>query len=456
MPESEQQSHGSPTRRAVLAGALAAPLIAPARLFAAAASDDVPPIVFVHGNGDSAALWLTTLWRFESNGIPRDRLLALNLLDPLARTDDARPQPNRSSTEDQRAALAEAVAALRARTGAARVALIGNSRGGNAIRSYVRGGAGDVSHAILCGVPNHGVYAWEDNRGSEFNGLGPFLTGLNGRTPEADEGVKWMTLRSDGYDKFAQPDGRLAGSPGRATGVTSDGPALTGADNRVLGRLDHREVAFHPRAFAEMYGFLAGRAPERIAVVPEVQVVLDGLVTGLPGGVQTNRPLGGAQLEIHRVDPETGERRGEALHTRTTGPDGRWGPVVVGPSDALEFVLAAQGHPTAHIYRSPFPRSSDIVHLRPARPLAGPDLAAGAIVTMTRPRGYFGIPRDVVLLDGHVPADVKPDVPTDSAATLRLPSGESRAVVAIFNEERIVARAWPVAGHRVAIAEFTG
>src|SRR5690242_4574734 len=33
-----------------------------------------PPILFVHGNGDSSALWITTLWRFESNGYPRERL----------------------------------------------------------------------------------------------------------------------------------------------------------------------------------------------------------------------------------------------------------------------------------------------------------------------------------------------------------------------------------------------
>ena len=32
-----------------------------------------PPIVFVHGNGDTAALWTTTLWRFESNGWPREQ-----------------------------------------------------------------------------------------------------------------------------------------------------------------------------------------------------------------------------------------------------------------------------------------------------------------------------------------------------------------------------------------------
>jgi hypothetical protein len=26
------------------------------------------PILFAHGNGDQAPIWLTTLWRFESNG----------------------------------------------------------------------------------------------------------------------------------------------------------------------------------------------------------------------------------------------------------------------------------------------------------------------------------------------------------------------------------------------------
>src|SRR5258708_34368516 len=59
------------------------------------------PIVFVHGNGDHAALWLTTLWRFESNGYPRERMHAFNFTDPLARADDAVAEKGRSSTEDQ-------------------------------------------------------------------------------------------------------------------------------------------------------------------------------------------------------------------------------------------------------------------------------------------------------------------------------------------------------------------
>ena len=79
---------------------------------------------------------MTTLWRMESNGVPRDRMFAINFTDPLARTDDTKPEPNKSSTEDQRRELGEAIKELKRRTGASRVALVGNSRGGNPIRSY--------------------------------------------------------------------------------------------------------------------------------------------------------------------------------------------------------------------------------------------------------------------------------------------------------------------------------
>jgi hypothetical protein len=75
---------------------------------------------------------------------------------------------------------------------------------------------------------------------------------------------------------------------------------------------------------------------------------------------------------------------------------------------------------------------------------------------MSRPRGYFGLPRDVVLFDGKEPADVKPGVPTDSSSTLRLPAAEvGRPVTVLFNEERIVARAWPASENRIAVAELT-
>jgi hypothetical protein len=440
----------------LLAGSFGLPLVG-WRAQAQTAPAAVPPVLFVHGNGDHAALWITTFWRMESNGVPRERMQAINFTDPLARTDDKVEQANRSSTEDQRRELGEAVKELQRRTGAARIALVGNSRGGYSIRNYIKNGGGaDVSHAVLCGVPNHGVYDWDDGPGGEFNGRGPFLRGLNEGESEVTPGTAFLTLRSDGIDKFAQADGRFAGKPGTPTGVTSDGPALKGATNLVLGALDHREVAYHPRAFREIYKFIAGQEPSRIEIVPEAEVKLSGLVTGTPGGVVTNRPVSGATVEIYRVSPDTGERTGGPIHSSQTGADGRWGPAQVDPSWYLEIVLTSAGSPTTHIYRSPFPRSSEIVHLRAARPLGPADAGAGAVVLMARPRGYLGLPRDVVLIDGKEPKDVKSGVPTDSVTTLRLPAEEvGRPVVTMFDTERIVARTWPASENRIAVAELT-
>ncbi|MGV7218481.1 hydrolase [Bradyrhizobium sp. UFLA05-112] len=453
------------SRRTILQGASALPFaVASLRTSALAqtapaapAAAEVPPILFVHGNGDYGALWMTTLWRMESNGVARDRMLAINFTDPNARDVDSVEQPSRSSTEDQRRELAAAIAELKRRTGAARVALVGSSRGGNSIRNVIKnGGAGDVSHAVLCGTPNHGVWATDDALGNEFNGRGAFLRGLNEGESEVTPGTAFLTLRSDGMDKYAQADGRFIGKPGVPTNVTAEGPELKGATNLVLGALDHREVAFHPRAFREIYKFIAGREPERIAIVPESSVKLSGLVMGTPGGVPTNRPVEGATVDVFRVDPASGERQGGAVHSAKTAADGRWGPAQVEPTWSLEFVLTSPGAPTTHIYRSPFPRSSDVVHLRAARPLGPPDAGAGAVLILSRPRGYFGLPRDILLFDGKEPADVKPGVPTDTAATLRLPATDvGRNVVAEFNEERIVARAWSAAENRIAIAELT-
>jgi pimeloyl-ACP methyl ester carboxylesterase len=444
------------SRRQVLQGALVS--LGALRLGTPAlAQQPNPPIILVHGNGDHAALWIPTLWRFESNGYPGERLHAINFTDPLARSDDAVAQAGRSSTEDQRRELTSAIESLLARTGAPRVALVGSSRGGYAIRNVIQsGGAARVSHAVLCGVPNRGVYDWEFNPGSEFNGRAPFLRRLNGGESDVVPGTAFLTLRSDGNDKFAQPDGRFVARAGTPTGITSEGPALRGATNLVLGQLDHREVAFHPRAFREIYKFIAGREPARLDIAVESRVTLDGQVTGFPGGTPTNRPVAEATVELFRVGAETGERIGAPLLRHVTGADGQWGPAKVDPAWNIEFVIAAPDHPVTHIYRSPFPRSSAIVHLRPARPLGTADAGAGAVVQMSRPRGYFGIPRDVVLLDGQEPTDVAKGVAGDSVTTLRLPAAEiGRPIVALFNEERIACQGWPAAENRITVAELT-
>ena len=149
------------------------------------------PIVFVHGNGDSAALWQTTIWRFESNGWPTDRLHPIDMPYPLARDADNKAQAGRSSTQEHMAFLQGEVQAVLRRTGASHVILVGNSRGGNAIRNFIcnGGGAAVVSHAVLGGTPNHGVQAIPGlNEANEFSGTGPFLQQLNApKNAQGDE-----------------------------------------------------------------------------------------------------------------------------------------------------------------------------------------------------------------------------------------------------------------------------
>ena len=212
------------TRRKLLAAGLSTPLLAACAV--TPSTTQRPPIVFVHGNGDSAALWQTTIWRFESNGWPRERLFAFDQPMPLARDNDAVAQAGRSSTAESMAFLKAEVARVLQATGAPKLILIGNSRGGNTIRHYVQNGGGDrvVSHVVLGGNPAHGIWSIPGfNEGSEFSALSPFLKQLNApQGPNGDEvtpGVRWLTLRSDSNDKYAQPEGTWIGAPGKPTNV---------------------------------------------------------------------------------------------------------------------------------------------------------------------------------------------------------------------------------------------
>jgi hypothetical protein len=189
-------------------------------------------------------------------------------------------------------------------------------------------------------------------------------------------------------------------------------------------------------------------------------VVLDGTLSGLglnnsAGNYPTNLPLVGATLEVYATNVATGERVGPPVHRKTIGADGRWGPFAADGTARYEFVVAAPGYATTHIYRSPFPRSSSIVSLHPER-LADADRMSQALVTLTRSRGYFGIGRDRVALDGtSPPAGVPAGVPSVSSAVVKVADAPARAVVGEFNDERIVGRTWPAADNHIVVLELT-
>ncbi|HEX7438549.1 MAG TPA: twin-arginine translocation pathway signal, partial [Caldimonas sp.] len=58
--------HLTLTRRALLLFAVLGAALLSACASSAPDAAGRPPIVFVHGNGDTAGLWITTIWRFES------------------------------------------------------------------------------------------------------------------------------------------------------------------------------------------------------------------------------------------------------------------------------------------------------------------------------------------------------------------------------------------------------
>lgn len=431
----------------------AASVTAPRFAFAQGA---LPPIVFVPGDGDSAALWQSVLWRFESNGWPAERLFAVAQPLPVARDDDTKPQPGRSSAAEHRAFVqAEVERALKA-TGAKQVVLVGLSRGGYGVRDYIQNAGGDkvVSHAILCGTPNHGVQAIPGtNEGNEYSGTGPFLKALNApKNAAGDEvtgPVKWLVIRSDKNDKYAQPDGLWLGFRGVDTKISYDAPELKGATNVVIPRIDHRETATSPAAFEAMHRFITGTAPKRPDIAPDDHVMLSGKICA----AGTNIGLAGAKLDVYAIDPILGERKGPAVLTATTKEDGAWG-AMHGDRDArYEFVISAPGYATTHFFRSPFPRSSTVVNFRPER-VPEADRNAPSLVLMYRPRGYLDPGRDKMAFDGQSPPPGA--VLGAGIATSRIkPTGLPRAVVAEFNGERVVGRFWPLAENHVSVLEVT-
>ncbi len=424
-----------------------------------AAIASAPPVVFVHGNGDDSAKWIGIMWLFESNGYPKQKLYSIRFTYPSARTDDTKEEAFRSSTTDAAAELSAMVTRALIETHSKKVALIGSSRGGMTIRNYLEhGGAANVSYAILCGTPNHGVTATDANPNAEFNGKGVYLKALNHLgEPGASEtvaGVKMMTLRSDALDKYAQPTGVALGNPQLRTGVSYEGPALKGATNVVLAGMDHRELAFQPRAFAEMFKFITGSDPVTLKVTPEAEPVVSGLVTGFAGAVPTNVGLSGVHLRVFAIDGKGAESTAPVYET-TTAADGKWGPMSVVAGQEYEFDLEAQGR-HVRFYKAPIPRSTTLLNLRflPV-PREAATLAAGNYIFVARVQAYVTKERDPVEIDGTVskdePTGLPSGVPIRDSFVAAVPA---ETVKVHLREETLAVRSSPDLSKDLPVADF--
>ena len=167
----------------------------------------------------------------------------------------------------------------------------------------------------------------------------------------------------------------------------------------------------------------------------------------------------GALLEIYPTDTRTGQRLSLPGYRKTVGPSGLWGPFDAQAGVPYEFVVTAPGYAITHIYRSPFPRSSAVTHVRAERLSSADKAAAGAtgsVVTLSRPRGYFDLERDAIHLDGKTrPPGIPASGAGVSASKLVLSNSGLRAVEGRFNGEHITGLTWPTADNHVVTLEIT-
>ena len=145
---------------------------------------------------------------------------------------------------------------------------------------------------------------------------------------------------------------------------------------------------------------------------------------------------------------------GNAVHIKTVGADGLWGPFTAQSGTPYEFVISAPGYATTHIYRSAFPRSSKLIHLRADRP-ADADKSAKSSITLTRPRGYFDAMRDKMSFDGKALPGVPPAGAGVSSSKINLAVDGMRPISAEFNGEKITGRTWPLADRHLVVLELT-
>ena len=121
----------------------AQPLLARRAFAVGAVSTEKLPVLLVHGYFCNRALWRPMAARIAAAGHAVD---AIDLEPPFASIDDYAPR------------IAAAVDALRARTGAARIGLVGHSMGGLAIRAYLRShGDAAVACVVTLGTPHQGT-----------------------------------------------------------------------------------------------------------------------------------------------------------------------------------------------------------------------------------------------------------------------------------------------------------
>jgi pimeloyl-ACP methyl ester carboxylesterase len=214
-------------------------------------SSETLPIVFVHGAAGSADQFSLQAQRFASNGYPADLISGFEYDTTLAN----------NTIAEIMTALDAHIDAVLAETGARQVNLAGHSMGTMMSQRYLasdRQRAAKVAHYV------------------NIDGM------TRGQLPG---GVPTLAIWA---------------------AMTGSGRSITGATNVTLPSQTHVQSATSAEAFAEMYKFFTGKAPETVAVLPEAGATIT--LAGKMITFATNVIPKNYVVDIYEVNPATGMR----------------------------------------------------------------------------------------------------------------------------------------------------
>jgi triacylglycerol lipase len=186
------------------------------------------PILFVHGWNSSGTVWTTMIDRFKADGYTDSQLTNWSY-------------DTSQSNKTTAAQIGQQIAAIRSRTGAAKVDIISHSMGGLSSRWYakfVTGGQTDLDDWVSLGGPNHGTDTANfcfSTACSEMRAGSAFLGELNAGD-ESPGIVNYLTWWSP-CDTVINPDSSVAVSGARNTQTGCLGHSDLYTDATVYGQV---------------------------------------------------------------------------------------------------------------------------------------------------------------------------------------------------------------------------
>jgi Lipase C-terminal domain/Lipase (class 2) len=337
-----------------LAGTVLALLAVLVLSVAPAAADDAVfkqrPILFVHGIEGSGAQFESQKMRFMSNGYPERWIDEVDY-------NSTRAVGDKSEVDQQ---IDQAIAALKQRTGKARVDVVAHSLGTSVMYDYLTNG---------------------DQAAQRRANIGRYIN-VDGQ--DQNPGVPTLAVWA----------GR--GTPGRS---------MAGAKNVTIPNQTHVQTCTSKESFVEYYKFLTGHRPEN-DIVPQTGAIQ---VAGKALDFPENSGAAGSTIQIWPLNLNgqrtTGTPRASLPITDGSTGGGAWGPVTIQAGVRYEFTFVSPGLPTLHIYYEPFVRSDYTVRLLQSAAIEHyvgdrPGSASGVMIRYKELWGDQGAQSDKVFING--------------------------------------------------------